>query len=328
MYNPRKSTDAPYGPISRYAYEDDGIVSPLYLCFKGNKEVHSDYFEKYFKSSAWHRYIYISGDSGARHDRVSIKDEIFFEMPINLPCEQEQDKIASFLSVLERKIEKQAALVDNLKKYKRGAFESVFSQKLKLTNSNTPWKKFKLSDFATRITRKNGEQTDIPLTISAQYGLIDQRNFFSKTVASTDMSGYYLLKSGEFAYNRSTSNDYPFGSIKRLEKYKKGAVSTLYICFEINKEIMNSDFITLFFESTKWHKQISEICAEGARNHGLLNVPTNGFFDCVFDLPSNLEEQEKIASFLNAIQDKLDNENKILEQLQFFKKALLQSMFI
>lgn len=213
-------------------------------------------------------------------------------------------------------------------KYKRGAFESVFSQKLKLTNSNTPWKKFKLSDFATRITRKNGEQTDIPLTISAQYGLIDQRNFFSKTVASTDMSGYYLLKSGEFAYNRSTSNDYPFGSIKRLEKYKKGAVSTLYICFEINKEIMNSDFITLFFESTKWHKKISEICAEGARNHGLLNVPTNGFFDCVFDLPSNLDEQEKIASFLNAIQDKLDNENKILEQLQFFKKALLQSMFI
>lgn len=166
----------------------------------------------------------MSGDSGARHDRVSIKDETFFEMPINLPCEQEQDKIASFLSVLEWKIEKQAALVDNLKKYKRGAFESVFSQKLKLTNSNTPWKKFKLSDFATRITRKNGEQTDIPLTISAQYGLIDQRNFFSKTVASTDMSGYYLLKSGEFAYNRSTSNNYPFGSIKRLEKYKKGAV--------------------------------------------------------------------------------------------------------
>lgn len=213
-------------------------------------------------------------------------------------------------------------------KYKRGAFESVFSQKIKLTNSNTPWKKFKLSDFATRITRKNGEQTDIPLTISAQYGLIDQRNFFSKTVASTDMSGYYLLKSGEFAYNRSTSNDYPFGSIKRLEKYKKGAVSTLYICFEINKEIMNSDFITLFFESTKWHKQISEICAEGARNHGLLNVPTNGFFGCVFDLPSNLDEQEKIASFLNAIQDKFDNENEMLEQLQFFKKALLQSMFI
>ena len=270
----------------------------------------------------------MSGDSGARHDRVSIKDETFFEMPVHIPCNDEQKKIAAFLSLIERKIECQSALVEHLKKYKRGAFESVFSQKLKLTNSNTPWKKFKLSDFATRITRKNGEQTDIPLTISAQYGLIDQRNFFSKTVASTDMSSYYLLKSGEFAYNRSTSNDYPFGSIKRLEKYKKGAVSTLYICFEINKEIMNSDFITLFFESTKWHKQISEICAEGARNHGLLNVPTNGFFDCVFDLPSNLDEQEKIASLLNAIQDKLDNENKILEQLQFFKKALLQSMFI
>ncbi len=179
-----------------------------------------------------------------------------------------------------------------------------------------------------RITRKNGNQTEIPLTISAQYGLIDQRDFFSKTVASTDMSGYYLLKTGEFAYNRSTSNDYPFGSIKRLEKYEMGAVSTLYVCFGVNEKIMNSNFIALFFESTQWHKQISEICAEGARNHGLLNVPTKGFFDCTFNLPSDLDEQQKIANFLNEIQNKLDNENRILEQLQLFKKGILQSMFI
>ena len=111
-------------------------------------------------------------------------------------------------------------------KYKRGVFETVFSQKVRLIprNKRKDWQKYKLSDFATRVTRKNGGQSDIPLTISAQYGLIDQRDFFSKTVASADMSGYYLLRSGEYAYNRSTSNDYPFGSIKRLELYPMGAV--------------------------------------------------------------------------------------------------------
>ena len=305
----------------------NGIVSPAYTVLTAKCDISNGFFAALFKT---HKLIseFCKHSQGMTSDTWNLKYPQIESIKTYIPSVAEQKKIAALIEKVDKRIAIQKELIDSLKKYKRGAFESVFSQKLKLTNSNTPWKKFKLSDFATRITRKNGEQTDIPLTISAQYGLIDQRNFFSKTVASTDMSGYYLLKSGEFAYNRSTSNDYPFGSIKRLEKYKKGAVSTLYICFEINKEIMNSDFITLFFESTKWHKQISEICAEGARNHGLLNVPTNGFFDCVFDLPSNLDEQEKIASLLNAIQDKLDNENKILEQLQFFKKALLQSMFI
>ena len=305
----------------------NGIVSPAYTVLTAKCDISNGFFAALFKT---HKLIseFCKHSQGMTSDTWNLKYPQIESIKTYIPSVAEQKKIAALIEKVDKRIAIQKELIDSLKKYKRGAFECVFSQKIKLTNCNTPWKKFKLSDFATRITRKNGEQTDIPLTISAQYGLIDQRNFFTKTVASTDMSGYYLLKSGEFAYNRSTSNDYPFGSIKRLEKYEKGAVSTLYICFEINKEIMNSDFITLFYESTKWHKQISEICAEGARNHGLLNVPTNGFFDCVFDLPSDLDEQEKIARFLNGIQDKLDNENRILDQLQLFKKALLQSMFI
>ena len=93
-------------------------------------------------------------------------------------------------------------------KYKRGVFEAIFSRKLRLVpkEKQKDWKVFKLNEFASRITRKNNGATDIPLTISAQYGLIDQRDFFSKVVASADMSGYYLLRKGEYAYNRSTSN--------------------------------------------------------------------------------------------------------------------------
>ena len=330
VYNPRKSSDAPYGPISSYKYSEAGIVSPLYLCFRAKKEINPAFFEWYFRSSAWHRYVYMSGDSGARHDRVSIKDDTFFAMPINIPSTHEQAQITSFLERIDQRIEMQRALVDNLKKYKRGVFEAVFSQKLRLVPAKLqkPWKQYKLSDFAARVTRKNGNQTDIPLTISAQYGLIDQRDFFSKMVASTDMSGYYLLQKGEYAYNRSTSNEYPFGSVKRLELYQMGAVSTLYLCFAIKEEVVNSDLAKWYFESSQWYKGINNICAEGARNHGLLNVPTDGFFNTVHTLPSDPNEQLAVVDYLSNIQKKYEAAQRCLQAIENLRSGLLQQLFI
>lgn len=104
-------------------------------------------------------------------------------------------------------------------------------------NNYPVWKEVVLSNIATRITRKNiNGETDIPLTIASIEGLVDQRTYFSKTIASKDMSGYFLLKRGEFAYNKSYSVGYDYGSIKRLDKYNMGALSTLYICFALNKD--------------------------------------------------------------------------------------------
>ena len=330
VYNPRKSADAPYGPISSYQYPESGIVSPLYLCFRAKREINPLYFEWYFRSSTWHRYIYMSGDSGARHGRVSIKDDVFFAMPINVPSAKEQERISLFLDAIERRIETQRTLVETLKKYKRGVFEAIFTRKLRLVPKarQSDWTAFKLSDFATRITRKNNGATNIPLTISAQYGLIDQRDFFSKVVASSDMSGYYLLHRDEYAYNRSTSNDYPFGSIKRLELYNEGAVSTLYLCFAIKEDVVLSNFAKWYFESSQWHRGVNEICAEGARNHGLLNVPTDGFFDTVHILPSNIEEQAQIAAFLSRVHGKLAKAQEELDKLIGLRNGLMQQLFI
>ena len=128
VYNPRKSSDAPYGPISSYKYPDAGIVSPLYLCFRAKGAINPSFYEWYFRSSAWHRYVYMSGDSGARHDRVSIKDDVFFAMPISIPSAREQEHIASFLDMIDQRIDKQRALVDNLKKYKRGLLREIFAK--------------------------------------------------------------------------------------------------------------------------------------------------------------------------------------------------------
>ena len=262
--------------------------------------------------------------------QVVLSFEALKAAKFDLPCKDEQDKIAAFFECLNTRIENQRTLVAALKKYKRGVFEAVFSQKLRLVpmELQKPWKQYKLSDFATRVTRKNGNQTDIPLTISAQYGLIDQRDFFSKMVASTDMSGYYLLQKGEYAYNRSTSNEYPFGSIKRLELYPMGAVSTLYLCFAIKEEVVNSDLAKWYFESAQWYKGINNICAEGARNHGLLNVPTDGFFNTVHTLPSDPNEQLAVVDYLSNIQKEYEAAQRCLQAIENLRSGLLQQLFI
>ncbi|UUD37261.1 Uncharacterised protein [Mycoplasmopsis californica] len=182
-----------------------------------------------------------------------------------------------------------------------------------------------LSEFVYRVTRKNKTNNSLlPLTLSAQYGIINQKTFFNKTVASKDLSNYYLLLKGDFAYNKSYSKDYPWGTIKRLNKFDIGVVSNLYICF--NPYNANSDFLEHYFETNKWHKEISNIAVEGARNHGLLNIFTNDFLLTKHFIPSS-KEQRKIAIFLNLIDSRIETQNKIIDNLISQKKYIYDRIF-
>jgi restriction endonuclease S subunit len=165
------------------------------------------------------------------------------------------------------------------------------------------WEQRKLGDIVERITRKNtNNESDLPLTISAQYGLIDQNEFFDKRIASKDVSGYYLVKNGEFAYNKSTSNDAPWGAVKRLDRYKNGVVSTLYIVFSIrDSNTTDSDFLATYYDTDRWHSGIQAVAAEGARNHGLLNISASDFFNTTLKMPADIEEQRKIGAFFKEI---------------------------
>ena len=197
--------------------------------------------------------------------------------------------------------------------------------KLRFPGFDEPWKAEKLSDFAERVTRKNtNNETSLPLTISSKDGLVDQISYFNKTVASKDMSGYYLLKNGEYAYNKSYSVGYDFGSVKRLDRYDMGALSTLYICFALKKH--DSDFIKAYFDSLKWYREIYMISAEGARNHGLLNVPTNEFFDTKHYIPQDLAEQRKIANFMIALERRIVAQQSLVDNLKKYKRGLLHDV--
>ena len=161
------------------------------------------------------------------------------------------------------------------------------------------WEQRKLSDMVERVTRKNENlESELPLTISAQYGLIDQNEFFDKRIASRDVSGYYLLKKGEFAYNKSTSSDAPWGAVKRLDRYEMGVLSTLYIVFALKEDgNIDSDFLVSYYDTDCWHKGVQAIAAEGARNHGLLNITPADYFETVLTVPSDVKEQHQIGTF-------------------------------
>ena len=188
------------------------------------------------------------------------------------------------------------------------------------------WEKYVLTEFVERVTRRNkGNECKLPLTISAQYGLVDQITFFNKIIASADMSNYYLLTNGDFAYNKSYSSEYPWGAIKRLDRYEYGALSSLYICFRPLNHV-SSDFLTHYFETKKWHQGISEIAVEGARNHGLLNIGIQDFFATKHYLPQSILEQEKIACFLNLIEERIRLQNKIIEKYESLIQAICDTL--
>lgn len=191
------------------------------------------------------------------------------------------------------------------------------------------WEQRKLGEICQRVIRKNkNNESDLPLTIASQYGLIDQRDFFNKVVAAKDMSNYYLLRKGEFAYNKSYSNGFEYGSIKRLNAYEQGCLSTLYICFEITSDEVDSDYLECFFDTLKWYGDLSMICAEGARNHGLLNVDIKAFFaDINVSTPTNLKEQRKIATYLNNLDHLITLHQRKCDETKKLKKFMLQKMF-
>ena len=198
--------------------------------------------------------------------------------------------------------------------------------KLRFPGFDEPWKAEMLSDFSERVTRKNTKnETNLPLTISSKDGLVDQISYFNKMVASKDISSYYLLKEGEYAYNKSYSVGYDFGSIKRLDRYPMGALSTLYICFALKRH--NSDFIRAYFDSLKWYREIYMISAEGARNHGLLNVPTEDFFQTIHYLPQDAREQRKIANFIITLDRRIDAQQSLVKSLKKYKRGLLNKLF-
>ena len=269
--------------------------------------------------------------TGTSGSMKNVTKSDIFSLPVNVPKENEQIKIAKFLGAVDEKIRLLEVRHEKLTLYKKAMMQKIFSQTIRFKQDDggdfPEWEVKKLGQIFDRVTRKNTENNKNVLTISSQLGLINQIEYFNKSVSAKDVTGYFLVENGEFAYNKSYSKGYPMGAIKRLNRYDKGVVSTLYICFRTKNEI-SGRFYEQFFEGGGLIKELHKIAQEGARNHGLLNLSVVEFFKDV-DIPwMHLEEQQKIADFLSAIDDKIEAVSAQITQMQSFKKGLLQQMFV
>lgn len=257
------------------------------------------------------------------------------KITVQIPSsEVEANQIGKVFRGIDKSITLHQRKLEKLKLAKKALLQKLFPKngsqfpEIRFKGFTDAWEQRKLGQFTARVTRKNGGQSDLPLTISAQDGLVDQRKYFNRQVASRDMSNYYLIKKGEFAYNKSYSEGYPFGAVKRLDYYNIGALSTLYILFEITDKNISSDFIVSYYMTHLWYKEISKRAAEGARNHGLLNISTEDFFDSELNIPNSIEEQVKIGNFIKEFDKFITLHQRKLDRLQEVKIGLLQKMFV
>ena len=306
-----------------------GCSSDVFV-LKANDNIESDYLHYVIANDKFINFV-MSGAKGVKMPRGDKKQMETYSL--SLPQIQEQHKIARLLSLLDERIATQNKIIEDLKKLKSAIIEKVFcspNQKnpmCRIEGFEQALSTYKMSDFSSRIATKNKDsKCSLVLTIAAQYGLVNQESFFNKSVASENLTGYYLLHKGEFAYNRSYSAGYDWGAVKRLDNYDEGVLSTLYICFKINETIVDSDYLAYYFESTKWHRGLSDIAGEGARNHGLLNVSMADYFNTKHRFPV-IEEQKAIAKILNAITEKERKATLLGECYQKQKQYLLCQMF-
>ena len=271
---------------------------------------------------------YLQGGQG------NLSGAIVKDLILSVPIEyDEQIRIGAFFKQLDNTITLHQEAIQRQQDLKKALLQKLFPVNgeriptVRFANFKEKWEQRKLNSIVERITRKNKNlESNLPLTISAQYGLVDQSTFFKKQVASKDVSGYFLVKKGEFAYNKSYSSGYPWGAIKRLDNYDKGVLSTLYIVFKPKK--IESDFLMSYYDTNFWHKEVSVRAAEGARNHGLLNISAQDFFETELIIPIKPEEQSKIGAFFKQLDETITLHQQALDKLNLLKQSLLQKMFV
>lgn len=310
----------------------DKVVPGGFMILASSKE---PYFLNSCMGAPWYKTFLKTGVAGGNGAIGNLNKHALEEYEFYTPSNKlERDGLASYFTSLDSQISAVTSRLASLKQMKAASLQAMFPQegetvpKIRFKRFEGEWKKVKLNSFAKRVTRKNSHlESTLALTIASAHGLVSQIDYFNNLVVGSNIRNYYLLKRGEFAYNKSYSNGYPFGSVKRLDRYEQGILSTLYITFSIDNSI-SSDYLTHFFDTNLWHKEVAERAAEGARNHGLLNIGANDFLDINIWKPESKAEQQAIASYFSSLDRQISLQSQRLEKLKQIKSACLDKMFV
>ena len=325
IYNPRISNFAPVGPLNRNHLNDKGIMSPLYTIFKmDEKKINLDFIEKFFKTAKWYKYMNSVANYGARSDRMNITNNDFFKMPIFVPSKPEQEKIASFLTSVDTKIEQLTKKEALLQEYKKGVMNKIFNQEIRFKDDDgrefCEWRRIELNEFL--IERSTYPKDLLPIySLTIQDGIIPKSDRYERAFLVKEDYEYKAMIKDDFAFNPMNLR---FGALARHKEEISVMVSKYYNIFYCNEKL-NPYFAELYFTNYNsiqhYNKMATGILEEKKRVH------FKEFLKFKFPFPC-LKEQIKISNFLSSINTKIKNTKNELEKIKEFKKALLQQMFV
>ena len=311
VYNPRKSVEAPYGPIRLYQLEETGIVSPLYLCFRSKNKLFDYFYNYFFQSSKWYRYIYRNGDSGARADRVNIKDEVFFSLNTFLPILDEQEKIVDFLNIVCRKINNQQAIVESLEKQKKGLMQKIFSQELRFKDDDgkefPDWEEKLIKEVCSISTGKSNTQDKVDDGVYPFY-----------------VRSSVVEKSDKYLYDEEAVLTVGDGvGTGKIYHYVNGKYDLHQRVYRMYDFVGVSAKYFYFYFSSHFYDRVSKMSAKNSIDSVRLNM----IADMRISVPC-MGEQTKIVEVLTGVERQLNISKEVLEHWRQIKKGLLQQMFV
>lgn len=327
VYGKSISASYPYGLFKVNDFKD-GLLSTLYYTFKVKENVFPKFIDCYFshlnRANNFLKKLVLVGDR-----YITADADYLLSGKIYLPTQkEEQQKITDFLIQIDNRLIQLKEKKENLEQYKKGITQKIFSQKLRFKDENgkdfPKWETKKLKDIFTRKSNKNkGSLIKNVLTNSATRGIISQGDYFDKDIANqNNLEGYYIVDVDDFVYNPRISVSAPVGPLKR-NHLVKGVMSPLYTV--LKPKIGNLCFYEHYFQTSFWYKYMRGIANYGVR-HDRMNITNDDFEKLPLPFP-HIKEQEKIASFLNAISKQISLVNEQLEETRTFKRALLSKMF-
>ena len=302
----------------------DGIVSPAYTVLMPKIPISNGYFAAFFKSPNLIN-EFRKNSQGMTSDTWNLKYPQIETIKVCIPALSEQNRVADMLRTLERRIAKQAQLVDNLKKYKRGVMQRIFRQ---LPSQNgTAWTCVRLGDIFKKVSRRNTDGViKNVITNSAEYGLIPQRDFFDKDIAvDGNTANYYVIENGDFVYNPRKSNSAPYGPFNRYTLSEQGIISPLYTCLVLQADISPS-YLAWYFKSDAWYRYIYDNGSQGVR-HDRVSMTDDLLMGIPVMYPSHVK-QLLYADILDMVEARLQATQKTLDLLSKTRDGYMRQLFI
>ena len=323
IYNPRISAVAPCGPINRNKLDRNGVMSPLYTVFSVDDTIDKLYLEHYFKTSRWHQFMFLEGNSGARSDRFSISDSIFFEMPIQCPVLEEQELIASFFGRLDSLITLHQRKYDKLCVLKKSMLDKMFPKggslypEIRFAGFTDPWEQRKLGELFEEHSEK--DRDDLPALTIIQGGGTVHRDESNRNLQfdRNSLSNYKVVDTGDFIVHLRSFE----GGLEKATCC--GLVSPAYHIFR-GKNV-DSDFYYLYFRSKRFIDADLKPHVYGIRDGRSIDIEG---MKTIFIPWTNLAEQRRIGAFFDHLDSLITLHQRKLELLRNIKKSMLDKMFV